>query len=326
MKKVAIINANSFASYFPQYIRKLEIEVGTVDRFKFDAEISTPELSEALQGYSYAIVGTVPQFTREFFDMNNSIRYIARFGVGYNNIDVAAARKHGVIVSNMPSYLEKEDVAEQAVSLTMALLKHVVDGNKAVHDNEWNTDRRRFLGKRLNKKIVGVIGLGFIGSTFARIMKHGFECDVRAFDPYLSEKDFEIRHAKQATLEKIIRESDIISLHMNLTEENYHLINESRLLQLKKGAIIVNTARGELVDEAAVAAALNEGILSGYGADVIENEPPKTNHPLLSAKNTVITPHLGTYNTECNEEMCACIVEDIIRVNQNGLPTNVLEE
>ncbi len=325
MSKVAVVNANSFGTYFPEFIDFLIQEVGEVTRFKFDQAISGQDLAEALSGYSYVISGTVPQFSEAFFKANTSVRYIARFGVGYNNIDVSAAQQYGVLVSNMPSYLEKEDVAEQAASLVLSLAKHITGGNQAVRNLEWNINRARFMGQRINGKTVGVIGLGHIGSTFARIMSRGYQCRVIAYDPYLSEVQCIERFAQKVDLLELIETADIISLHMNLTPENYHQIDASMLKRMKPTAILVNTARGELVDEQAVADALNSGKLFGYGADVIENEPPQKENPLLTARHCDLTPHLGTYNGECNREMCQCIVEDIRRVHTGHLPVNKLE-
>lgn len=326
MKRVAIVNANSFGRYFPNYIDMLSERVGPVERFTFDQDISAEDLSDALKDYTYVISGTVPQFSEKFFELNTSIEYIARFGVGYNNINVVAANKHGVLVSNIPSHLEKEDVAEQAVALLLGVTKHIVGGNEAARADQWNYKRERFMGQRINRKTVGVIGLGHIGSTFARIMKHGYECDVIAYDPYLDDAEFAKRHAKSVSLETLLKTSDIISLHSNLTKENYHLIDETAISQMKKTVLIVNSARGDLVDEHAIAAALDADRIAGYGADVIENEPPLPTNPLLASKNTVLTPHLGTYNWECNDEMCASVVEDIINVNSGREPVSRLEK
>ncbi|MGX8833111.1 NAD(P)-dependent oxidoreductase [Amedibacillus sp. YH-ame6] len=326
MRKIAIVNANSFARYYPEFITKLENEVGEVKRFTVGIHIQAKELAKELQGYSYLVVGTTPIFNEEFFKECPSIEYIARFGIGYNNVDVLGAKKYGVVASNIPGYLEKEDVAEQAIGLLMSLAKHTPDGNMAVHNDEWNTDRGRFLGTRLKGKKVGICGMGNIGSTFARIMKHGFECDVLAYDPYLNEDEIKARGAKKCELDELLSCSDVVSLHINLTKENYHMISKERLTKMKSTAYLINTARGELVDEVAVAKALEKGKLGGYGADVIEDEPIKMNHPLLEQKKAIITPHLGTYNYECNHQMCQSIVDDIIRVYHNEKPSVVLEK
>lgn len=326
MKKIAIVNANSFGRYFQKYISILEEKIGEVKRFTFDKGINAEDLAKELLGYSYIIAGTTPKFNKEFFEKCPTIEYIARFGIGYNNIDVVNAKKYGVIVSNIPGYLEKYDVAEHAVGLLMALAKHVVQGNEAVHKNEWSKDRSRFLGTRLEGKVIGVCGIGNIGTTFANIMKYGFNCKILAYDPYLGEEEIMHRGAKKCSLEELLANSDVVSLHINLTKENFHLINKERLSLMKRGAYLINTARGELVDEEAVAKALDDANLCGYGADVIENEPIKMDNPLLNHPHAVITPHLGTYNRECNEQMCRSIVEDIERVYHNEKPSVVLEK
>jgi lactate dehydrogenase-like 2-hydroxyacid dehydrogenase len=326
MKKVAIVNANSFGRYFPEFIDILKENVGEVTRFKFPSDISAEELSKKLQGYSYLIVGTTPKFSKKFFEKTPSVEYIARFGIGYDNVDVLGAKEFGVVASNIPGYLEKEDVAEQAVALVLALCKHIVNANAAVRKDEWNVDRGRFLGRRINGKTVGILGFGNIGSTFARILSKGFQCKILAYDPYLSAEEIERRGGEKRELNDLLKESDIVSLHINLTKESYHLISKEKLSLMKKDAILINTARGELVDEEAVAQALENRELAGYGADVIENEPPKMDHPLLPLEYAIITPHVGTYNAECNRQMCQSVVDDVIRVYHNEKPSIVLEK
>ncbi|MDB7984235.1 NAD(P)-dependent oxidoreductase [Faecalicoccus pleomorphus] len=325
-QKVAIVNANSFGRYFPEYIEMLKDKVGDVERFTVDKNISATELSEQLQGYEYLIVGTTPQFSEDFFKLTPSIKYIARFGIGYNNVDVLGAKKYDVIASNIPGVLEKEDVAEHAVGLLMSLIKHSVDGDKAVRSMEWNVNRGRFLGMRLHGKTVGVLGMGNIGKTFAHIMANGFGCKILGYDPYLSKEEMEKRGAEKKELDEILAESDVLSLHINLTNESYHLMNKECLQKVKTGAYIVNTARGELVDEVAMCEALKEGKLAGYGADVIEAEPPKEDNPLLTCPHTVLTPHLATYNAECNRQMCKSIVDDVVAVSKGQKPSVVLEK
>ncbi len=325
MKKTAIVNANSFARYFPEYITQLEERVGEVKRFKFDADISAEDLAKELEGYSYLIVGTTPKFSEEFFAKCPSVEYIARFGIGYNNVDVLGAKKHDVIASNIPGSVEKEDVAEHALGLLMALSKHIPDGFKAASNDEWNTERGRFLGSRIVNKTVGICGVGNIGSTFGRIMKEGFGCKILAYDPFLSEGQIKERGAKKCSLEELLKESDIISMHINLTKESYHMINEENIKLMKPQAYLINTARGELVDEYAIAKALENNMIGGYGADVIENEPIKMDHPLLKQPHAIITPHLGTYNRECNAMMCQSVVDDVVRVYHHETPSVVLE-
>lgn len=325
IKKVAIVNANSYARYFPEFIKKLEQEVGEVKRITVSPDIGAEELAEQLKGYAYLVVGTTPVFSKNFFSKASSVKYIARFGIGYNNVDVPGAREYGVLVSNVPGVLEREDVAEQAVALVMALSKHVVDGSIAVHNNEWNVNRGRFLGNRLQDKTVGVLGYGNIGSAFGRIMARAFGCRILAYDPYLTEEQIRERGAEKMDMDEVLSQSDIISLHINLTPETYHLISKEQLEKMKRSALLINTARGALVDEHAVAKALEEEKLGGYGADVTENEPVEIDNPLLKSARCVITPHLATYNWECNHCMCQAVTDDVIRVSRGELPRVVLE-
>lgn len=126
MKKTAIVNANSFGKYFPQYITRLEETVGPVDRFKFPIDIDGKVLAERLEGYSFIVIGTEPQLNKDFFQYAKDLELVVRFGIGYNNVDVISANNNGIKVSNIPAYLEKEDVAEHAVALTLAAAKRIV--------------------------------------------------------------------------------------------------------------------------------------------------------------------------------------------------------
>ena len=324
IEKVAIVNANSFARYFPEFIPVLEESVGEVERFTFPNDITAEELAEQLKGFQYIINGTSPKFSEDFFKLADDLKLIIRFGIGYDNIDVAAAERHGRMCANVPSELEKYDVAEQAVGLMVTLCKRIAVADAAVRVGEWSKDRERFLGNRIRGKVVGVIGYGNIGSAFGEIMKGGFNCEVLAYDPYIPEERLTEMGVKKVELDELLEQSDIISLHLNSTAESYHLLNAENIAKMKDTCVLVNTARGELVDEVAIAEAINAGKLGGYGADVIEGEPIKMDNPLLECKNVIITPHTSVYNLECNWTMNDAVVQDVMRVAKGEQPLHIL--
>lgn len=325
MKKVAIVNTSSLSKY-PDLIAQLELDVGEVEFVKVDKDIDATSLVKRLHDVSYIISGVTPTFSKEFFAQASSLKFLVRQGIGYNNVDIYAAKQAGIKVANVPGFIEKEDVAEHAAALLMTLTKQIEVASIAVKNQEWNIDRQRFFGRRIHQKKVGILGFGNIGRTFSRIMKQAFECEILAYDPYMDEEQIATYGAEKVELDALLKTCDFISLHINLTDETYHMINNEKLRMMKSDAVLINTARGELVDEEAIALALNEHRLGGYGCDVIENEPIKTDNPLLNAKNILITPHIAVYNEECNYQMSESVVKDVILVHKGNDPLNLLNK
>ncbi len=279
-----------------------------------------------LGDYAYIVTGPTPIYSHDFFENCANLEYIARFGIGYDNIDIKAANGQGVLVSNIPAAVEKEDVAELALTLLLSMARKIGVSQNAVIQGEWSVERKRFLGTRIHGKTVGVIGFGNIGRTFARLLHCGFECELLVYDPYLDEEDIAKYGGIKVELKTLLIQSDIISLHMNLTEETKHIINEDTLKIMKKSAILLNSARGQLVDEKALYKALSHDRIGGYCADVTSDEPMSVNHELLSLGNVIITPHIGANTVECNFGMCSCFVNDLIRFNRGGVPLSVIGE
>lgn len=326
MKKTAIVNANSFGRYYPEYITQLTEEMGPAERFKFPTDISSANLAEQLADYSFIIIGTEPKLPKEFFEKMPELQLVARFGIGYDNVDVVAARENGVMVSNIPAFMERDDVAEFAVSLALSATKLVTYTAEKVKNGEWAKDRGRYLGHRMINKTVGICGFGNIGTRVAEIMNKAFHCEIICYDPYLSEEEAQKRGGRKVTFDQLLEESDVISLHMNSTPENKGLFNHTAFEKMKNDAVLVNTARGALVNEADVVKALNNGEFGTYASDVLEHEPPKEDHPFLNQEKIILTPHIGAYNHECNQMMCESVVDDIKRVAQGGEPKHLLEK
>lgn len=324
MKKTAIVNANSFGRYFPEFIEQLKNEVGEVTRFKFSADIPARELATELAEYNFVIIGTEPKLTKEFFETTNNLELVCRFGIGYDNVDVVAANQNNVFVSNIPAFMEREDVAETAAALALAGVKRINFAAAMVRENQWAVDRVRYMGNRLHKKVVGICGFGNIGARFAEMMRGAFECEIISYDPFLNEAEVAERGGKKVSFETLLQQSDVISLHMNSTPENKGIFNEVAFAQMKESAVLVNTARGSLVDEIAIVKALANNQFAVYAADVLEKEPPAADHPFLTADNVILTPHIGAYNYECNHMMCDSVVDDIIKVNSGLEPKNKL--
>lgn len=325
MKKIAVVNTTSLGTY-SDLISILEDKIGKVSLINIDGEIESRELTRKLSSFSYIVTGPTPNFDSSFFENNKTLEFIMRFGIGYDNIDIESARSNGVIVSNIPSRIERNDVAELAVTLLVILAKNISTAKRAVTDGTWTKNRKNFLGIRLFGKTIGVVGFGSIGTRFSEIMKCGFGCKILVYDPLVTEKDVESIGAVKVSLDILLRESDIISLHCNLTEETKHIINRKSLANMKQDVLLINSARGGLIEEEALISALSSNMIGGYGADVSTIEPIDPSHPLLQFNNVLILPHIGASTIECNLEMCKQIVEDIISVSNGGKPSNEIKK
>jgi glyoxylate reductase len=216
------------------------------------------------------------------------LRIVANYGAGVDNIDLAAARDRGVLVANTPDVLT-ETTAELAIALTLALLRRVGEGDRFVRRRErWAFSVEFMLGESLRGKTFGVVGPGRIGRATARL------AEAFGASPTFA--------GRNDDLDALLRAADVVSLHCPLTPETRHLIDGAALEQMRPSAVLVNTARGAIVDEAALVAALREGAIAGAGLDVYEREPEVTDE-LLTMENVVLTPHLGSATRETREAM-----------------------
>ena len=311
--KIAIVNSSSFGKIFHEQLERLE-KIGEVQSFTVDGEIGGRELAELLKGYNIIIASVTPFFTQEFFDHKDELILITRHGIGYNNIDIEAARKHGTLVSIIAALVERDAVAENNITNLLALLRKTVEADLSVKNDSWE-DRAKFVGRTLFNKTVGVIGVGNTGSCVVETLRNGFRCNVLAYDPYKSALHIESYGAKKVDLPHLLKESDIICLCASLNEENYHLISTAEIAQMKDNVYLSNSARGALLDEEAIVSALKSGKIAGLATDVLEEEPGRKDHPYLAFRNVVMTPHTSAYTMECLQEMgakCLRDVEDVV--------------
>jgi len=315
--KIAVINSSSFGKFFPEQLERLST-LGEVGFFDFPANLRGKELAKKLAGYSIIIASVTPPYDKEFFEYKDGTLLIARHGIGYNNIDIRAATEKGVIVTNVPGFVERESVAENAIALLLDVIRNITLSSIRVKEGKWK-ERAKFIGHEVKNKTVGIIGFGNIGTRVGEILKNGFSAKIIAYDPYFHSDEIRKRGAEPVSLEELLKVSDIISLHAALTPENYHLLSEEKFSLMKKGVIIVNAARGELIDTNALMEALDKGMIGGVGLDVVEREPINENHPLLKFDNVVITPHISAYTYECLKSMGDKVVSDIEKV-LNGIP------
>ena len=251
------------------------------------------------------IAGTGP-ITTEHLDLAPRLAVIARYGVGVEAVDLAAAT--GIVVSNTPG-ANAEAVADHTVGLALAALRSTVDGDRRVRSGDWTVRR----GRELGASTVGIVGFGRIGRGVARRLQ-GFGSDVLATDPFVPAEDVRRAGAEPATLDEIFAKADVITLH---APGGQVIVDEERIARLRRGAVIVNCARPDLVDEPALAAALADGRVGAYAADVLTGDTAGHDSPLLDAAladRVVITPHLAAQTTQAVDNMGAMALESALAV------------
>lgn len=235
------------------------------------------------------------------------LRVVGRAGVGVDNIDVAAARQVGVIVVNAP-LASTDAVAEHTLALMLALARHLPQADASLRRGEWR--KSEFLGTELGGKTLGLIGLGRIGAAVAERAR-ALGMAVVAYDPLLSPEEIAVRGARPLGLQALLAEADYLSLHVPLTPETRGLLDAHALARLRPGARLVCTARGGLVDEAALLAALDTGRLAGAALDVFEEEPPRPG-PLLNHPALILTPHIAAQTVEAQARAALDIVAEVL--------------
>jgi D-3-phosphoglycerate dehydrogenase / 2-oxoglutarate reductase len=237
------------------------------------------------------------------------LKVISKYGIGLDKIDVTFATEKKIPIGFCPG-VNHTTVAEHTFGLLLALYRHIVTEANHVRKGEW----KRLTGHELLGKKIAIVGLGRIGKEVATRAR-AFGMEVTGYDIYWDEA-FASQHQVKRTssIDEILSDADIVSLHTNLSDETRHMINEKRLAKMKKGVVILNCARGELVDTSAIVTALKSGQVGGYGADVLDQEPPPADHPLFSTPNTVLTPHIGSRTYESVLRQATMATQNLINL------------
>jgi len=261
--------------------------------------------------------------TKDIIQQCNNVQYIGVLATGYNNIDVEAAREQSVVVTNVPTY-GTSSVAQMVFAHIFNLTQHVAQHSEAVGEGRWSECKDFCFWDypliELQGLKMGIIGMGRIGLATAKLAQ-ALGMDVLFYDPML---DREPGMGKKATgIESVFSQSDVISLHCPLTKENYRLINSKTIALMKPTALVINTSRGDLIDEVALAEALNEGKIGGAGLDVLAKEPPAKDNPLLASRNCFITPHIAWATKAARQRLMDIVVDNITAFLQ-GRPINVV--
>jgi D-3-phosphoglycerate dehydrogenase len=267
-------------------------------------------LVELVKDADAIIVRSKPKVTRRVIEAAPRLKVIARAGVGLDNIDLKAAEERGIKVVNSPG-ASSRSVAELAVGLIFAVARKIAFADRKMREGVWA--KKQCMGVELEGKTIGVIGFGRIGYQVAKIA-NALGMRVLLYDPYPNEERAKEVGGKFADLETLLRESDVVTLHVPLVDATYHMINEERLKLMKPTAILINAARGAVVDTNALVKALQEGWIAGAGLDVYEEEPLPKDHPLTKLDNVVLTPHIGASTEEAQMRAGIEVAEKIVEI------------
>lgn len=306
-------------------IKLLKSKGYQVDINPKDKVLSIAELEEKLAHYDGLLTLLSDKIDNEVLkSAGQQLKIIANYAVGFDNIDVKAATIKKIYVTNTPGVLT-EAVAEHTFALLLAVAKRIVEADRFVRNGKYILwEPMGFLGPQVWGKTIGIVGLGRIGSFVAQIAHEGFQMKVLYYDVKRND-EFEMRFsAKYQAIGDLLRNSDFITLHVPLLPSTHHLINKERLHLMKKGAILINTSRGPVVDENALAAALKEERIGGAGLDVFEFEP-KLAHGMKDLDNVVLTPHIASATTEAREAMSTIAAENIIAALVGKEPPNIVK-
>jgi D-3-phosphoglycerate dehydrogenase len=302
-----LVTPTSYGKNDSRLKTELEALVGQVVYNPTGKPLSSAELAQLLPGMDGYIAG-LDGIDANALKTADRLKVIARYGVGIDNVDLAAAREKGIVVTNTPG-ANSVSVAELALGLMLALARQIPEAVEAVHQGKWP----RYSGVSLEGKTIGILGLGAIGKQLARRLG-GFDCKIIAFDPFADTAFAKDHSIKLASMEAVTEQSDFISLHLPLLPETRGIVNAAFLSRMKKGSFLINTSRGEVVDEEALLQALQSGHLKGAGLDAFTVEPPDAGNPLLALPQVIATPHLGAQTDGATSNMGWLAMKDCLAV------------
>lgn len=270
---------------------------------------SPEELVKLIRGYDALIVRSGTKVTKDVIGAADTLKVIGRAGSGVDNIDLDAATQRGVVVVNAPTG-NTLSAAEQTIALMFALARQLPQAYTSLRSGKW--ERQKFIGVELRGKTLGLIGLGNVATEVARRVR-GMDMHIISHDPYVSAEKAQSLGVELVSEDEVFTQADFISLHIRLTPQTSNLIDDEHLAKVKPGVRIINTARGELVDEAALIRALDDGRVAGAAIDVFREEPPGEN-PLLSHDKVIVTPHLGALTEEAQERAAIDVAGEVLAV------------
>lgn len=253
--------------------------------------------------------------TPELVNAGSRLHIVGRAGVGLDNVDVEACTTRGILVINAPT-ANIMSATEHTMAMLLSLCRNIPEAHASVKRGEWT--RSKFMGVELDGKTLGIIGLGRIGSRVA-VRARAFGMRVIAYDPYITDAAYDKVGAVNVTLDQLLAQADVITVHTPLTEETRGMLGANEIAKMRDGVIVLNIARGGIYDERALADALNSGKIFGAAIDVYEDEPPAKDHPLLTAKNAILSPHIGANTIEAQDRVAVQTSEMVIEALRGSI-------
>jgi len=285
----------------------------------FKPGLKPAELREIIGNYDGLAIRSATKVTREVLDVAPRLKVVGRAGIGVDNVDVSSATARGVVVMNTP-HGNAITTAEHAIAMMFALARQIPEASASTKAGKW--EKNRFMGVEVSGKTLGLVGAGNIGSIVAN-RAVGLHMKVIAYDPFLSEKRALELGVEKVDLDALVARADFITIHAPFTEQTKNILSRERIFAMKKGARLINCARGGLVDEAALFEALQSGHLAGAALDVFETEPA-TDSPLFTLENVVCTPHLGAATAEAQENVALQVAEQMSDFLLSGAVSNAI--
>jgi D-3-phosphoglycerate dehydrogenase len=308
-----LVTPTSYGKNDSRLKTELEALAGEVIYNPTGKPLSAAEVGQLLAGVDAYIAG-LDLIDAAALEKADRLKVIARYGVGVDSVDLEAAKKKGIIVTNTPGS-NSVSVAELALGVMLALARQLPEAVQSVRQGKFP----RYAGISLEGKTVGILGLGAIGKQVARRLA-GFDCDILAYDPVADEEFAEVHGVVFVPMWDVVSNSDFLSLHLPVLPDTRKMVNTEFLAKMKKGAFLINTSRGELVDEEALLCALESGHLRGAGLDVFSIEPPDPSNPLLHLPQVIPTPHLGSQTDSATNNMGRLAMSDCLAVLRGEEP------
>jgi D-3-phosphoglycerate dehydrogenase len=308
-----LVTPTTFGLYDKQLCHELEGAVGEVIYNRRGRPLDSSELQEMLPGCHGFIAG-LDRVDSNAIESANQLKVIARYGVGVDNIDLETAARKKITVTNTP-HANSVSVAELTIALLLSLARSIPEAMASVRKGEWP----RLHGKLLERKVIGLIGFGSVGTEVARRLQP-WRSTLLAYDPFVDESLARSLHVRLVDLESLIRDADFVSLHLPVLAETRRMVNADFLGRMKQGAYLINTARGEIVDEPALLDALDSGQLGGAALDVYTDEPPAADSPLRRHPRLIATPHCGAHTDGAADGMGWQSLRDCIAVLRGENP------
>ncbi len=282
-------------------------------------DITPEELVEDIKDFNAIIVRSRTKVTREVIEAGSNLKIIARAGVGVDNVDVQAATERGIMVVNAPQSTSIS-VAEHTIGLILSISRKISIADSSVKEGKW--EKSHFMGMELNGKTIGIVGMGRIGSQVV-IRAKAFGMEIMVYDPYITTEAASELGVEVVGLETLLKNADVITIHVPLTPETQHLISMPEFELMKENAIIVNCARGGIINEGDLYEAISKGRISGAALDVFENEPP-VGSSLFELENIVLTPHIAASTSEAQRDAAIIVAKEIKKVFEGDSPRNVI--